>query len=414
MNRSPLPNYSAPGVYIQEVSGGSHPIQAVGTSTAGFVGTAPASKTASVSITTDNLKATVIDNWTQFQDSFFTKPTAANAAEDEWTNLAHAVYGFFLNGGRRCWVVDMGVDETAVQLEAALDVLATIDEIAIVAAPGFTDPLNATNNPGYYAVMQNHFAKHDLHDRVFIVDAPQELADAQTLSTYQPTAVATEQGFTTMYAPWILVADPQPGKDADGSTRLGQTVTVPPSGHVAGIWARTDATRGVHKAPANEVVNGALGLTHNISNQTQAALNNNNINAIRYFQDEGYLVWGARTVATNQEWKYLNVRRLFNMIEESIAESTRWVVFEPNDDLLWAAIRRDVGAFLTDLWRQGMLMGSTSQEAFFVKCDAENNPFDSIQKGRVIIDVGIAPVYTAEFVIFRISQYEAGVDVEVA
>ena len=414
MNRSQLPNYSAPGVYIQEVSGGSHPIQAVGTNTAGFVGTAPASKTASVSIATDNLKATVIDNWTQFRDSFFTKPTAANAAEDEWTNLAHAVYGFFLNGGRRCWVVDMGVDETAVQLEAALDVLATIDEIAIVAAPGFTDPPNATNNPGYYAVMQNHFAKHDLHDRVFIVDAPKEVADAQTLSTYQPTAVATEQGFTTMYAPWILVADPQPGKDADGSTRLGQTVTVPPSGHVAGIWARTDATRGVHKAPANEVVNGALGLTHNISNQTQAALNNNNINAIRYFQDEGYLVWGARTVATNPEWKYLNVRRLFNMIEESIAESTRWVVFEPNDDLLWAAIRRDVGAFLTDLWRQGMLMGSTSQEAFFVKCDAENNPFDSIQKGRVIIDVGIAPVYPAEFVIFRISQYEAGVDVEVA
>ncbi|MCB8979398.1 MAG: phage tail sheath family protein [Ardenticatenaceae bacterium] len=404
MNRSPLPNYSAPGVYIQEVSGGSRPIQAVGTSTAGFVGTAPASKTASVSIAADNLKATVIDNWTQFRDSFFTKPTADNAANHEWTNLAHAVYGFFLNGGHRCWVVDMGVAETAVQLEAALDVLATIDEIAIVAAPGFTDPPNATNNPGYYAVMQNHFAKHDLHDRVFIVDAPKEVADAQTLSTYQPTAVATEQGFTTMYAPWILVADPQPG----------QTVTVPPSGHVAGIWARSDATRGVHKAPANEVVNGALGLTHNISEQTQAALNRNNINAIRYLPDNGYLVWGSRTVATNQEWKYLNVRRLFNMIEKSIAESTRWVVFEPNDEQLWAAIRRDVSAFLTDFWRQGMLMGSTPQEAFFVKCDAENNLFDSIQKGRVIIDVGIAPVHPAEFVIFRISQYEAGVDVEVA
>lgn len=412
MNRSQLPNYSTPGVYVQEVSGGTRPIEAVGTSTAGFVGTAPASKTANVQLAAANLKATVIHNWTQFKDNFFTKPTAENAADDEWTYLAHAVYGFFLNGGRRCWVVDMGVAATAVQLEAALDVLATLDEIAIVAAPGFTDPPNAAKNPGYYAVMQNHFARHRLRDRVFIVDAPKEVADAQTLSSYVPTAVATEQGFTTMYAPWILVADPKPRKGADGVTKRSQTVTVPPSGHIAGIWVRSDATRGVHKAPANEVVNGALGLTHNISDQTQAALNTNNLNAIRYFPEAGYLVWGARTAATNQEWKYLNVRRLFNMVEESIAESTRWVVFEPNDELLWAAIRRDVGAFLTDLWRQGMLMGSTPQEAFFVKCDAENNSFANIQNGQVLIDVGIAPVYPAEFVIFRISHYEAGVDVE--
>ena len=412
--QSLLPNNFVPGVYIHEVTGSARPIVAADTNTAGFVGQAPASKTASKNIPATELTAAVIENWIQFKSQFFTKITKSNLEEDDWTYLAHAVHGFFLNGGRRCWVVDMGVEETAVQLEAALDKLATIDEIAILAAPGYVDPLNAKNNPGYYAVIQHHFAKNNLRDRVFIVDAPKEVADAATLSKYKPTAVETERGFTTIYAPWILVADPKPGKDADGFTKLGQTVTVPPSGHVAGIWARTDETHGVHKAPANEVVNGALGLTHNMSSQTQAILNNNAINGIRYFRDSGYLIWGARTVAKNPEWKYVNVRRLFNMIEESIAESTRWIVFEPNDAHLWTSIRRDVGAFLNDLWRQGMLMGTTPDQAFFVKCDAENNPFDSIRKGRVNIDVGIAPVYPAEFVIFRISQYEAGSDVEIA
>lgn len=412
--RSPIPSDIAPGVYIQEVAGGSRPIEAVGTSTAGFVGESPASKTGKTKISVDNLKAEVIDNWTQFKDKFFTKPTPTNSADDDWTDLAHAVYGFFLNGGRRCWVVDMGIDDASSHLDAALDVLATIDEIAILAAPGFADPLDATKSKGYYAVIQGHFGKNKLEDRVFIVDAPEEVADAKSLSTYQPAAVETDRGFTAMYAPWLLVADPKPGKDADGYTNLGKTIPVPPSGHVAGIWARNDATRGVHKAPANEIVNGALGLTHNMSSQTQATLNKNSINGIRYFRDSGYLVWGARTAAKNPEWQYVNVRRLFNMIEESIAESTRWIVFEPNDDLLWASIRRDVGAFLTDLWRQGMLMGTAPEQAFFVKCDAENNPFDSIRKGRVIIDIGIAPVFPAEFVIFRISQYEAGTDVEIA
>ena len=411
LRRSLPGNLDAPGVYIHEVSGGSRPIVAVGTSTAGFVGNAPASKRNSTTIAVDDLKAEVVDNWTQFKDLFFSKPAdPANPGDweaDDWTNLAHAAYGFFLNGGRRCWVVDMGDAETDAQLEAALDMLAAIDEIAIVAAPGFT-------SDEHYAKIQGHFQKNELQDRVFIVDAPADLNTAVALSSYDPANLRTARGFTSMYVPWLQVSDPKPGKDADGFTILGKTVNVPPSGHVAGIWARSDAMRGVHKAPANELVYGTLGLTHNMSSKTQATLNKNGVNAIRYFQDAGYLVWGARTLASDQEWQFLNVRRLFNMIEESIAESTRWIVFEPNDELLWASIRRDVSAFLMDLWRQGMLMGTTPEQAFFVKCDAENNPFDSIRKGRVIIDIGIAPVLPAEFVIFRISQYEAGTDVEIA
>ncbi|KAA3663578.1 MAG: phage tail sheath family protein [Chloroflexi bacterium] len=403
-SRHSLPgNIGTPGVYIHEVSGGSRPIEAVGSSTAGIVGVSPASAKSDADIQADALEAKVIDNWTQFKRDYF---SATKPEDDDWTNLAHAVYGFFLNGGSRCWIVDMGnKDNTENQLEAALNMLATVDEIAILAAPGFT-------GDAFYEKMATHV--ENMKDRVFIMDAPQDQDTAAKLSAYAPGKGATQRGFATMYAPWLQVADPKPGKDADGLAIVGSTVTVPPSGHVAGIWARNDATRGVHKAPANEIVQGALGLTHNMSSQTQHELNNKGINAIRYFRDSGFLVWGARTLATDQEWRYLNVRRLFNMIEESIAESTRWIVFEPNDELLWASIRRDVGAFLNDLWQQGMLMGTAPEQAFFVKCDAENNPPDSIRNGRVIIDIGVAPVLPAEFIIFRITQYEAGTDVEIS
>ena len=143
-------------------------------------------------------------------------------------------------------------------------------------------------------------------------------------------------------------------------------------------------------------------------------LNPVGINCIRSFPGRGIRVWGARTLSSDPAWRYLNVRRLFNMIEESIAESTRRIVFEPNDRPLWNAIRRDVNAFLLGFWRDGALMGATPEEAFYVKCDEENNPQSSIDQGRVVIEIGIAPVKPAEFVIFRVSQYEAGTEVEVS
>jgi uncharacterized protein len=184
---------------------------------------------------------------------------------------------------------------------------------------------------------------------------------------------------------------------------------VPPSGHVAGIWARTDGRRGVHKAPANEVVMGALGLTYRVTDAEQAELNPRGVNCIRFFAREGIRVWGARTLAaSSSEWRYLNVRRLFNMIEESIAESTRWIVFEPNDVTLWKSIRRDVSAFLTRLWRDGALMGTTPEEAFFVQCDSETNPPEVIDAGEVHTVIGVAPVKPAEFIVFRISQSAVG------
>lgn len=393
-------SYLAPGVYVEEVSSGARPIEAVGTSVAAFVGTAP-SQGARLH------EPVAINNWSEFLRNFSTPGS-------EGTPLAHGVYGFFQNGGARCYVVNTGTDPALsgdARGRKGLDVLEAIDEVAIVAAPGHADAAS-------YDALLSHCEK--LRDRVAILDGPGRVASIEQLTrvaTVRPTADEagpsetaglrarqSDGGYGAFYYPWITIQDPfGPGKIID----------VAPSGHVAGIYARTDALRGVHKAPANELIRGALGVAMRITHQEQEALNPGGVNCIRFFQNEGIRVWGARTVApSSSEWRYVNVRRLFNMIEESIARSTRWVVFEPNDMSLWKAIRRDVGAFLMLIWRQGALMGSTPEQAFFVKCDAETNPPEVIDAGQVVILVGIAPVKPAEFVIFRIGQAVEGVKVE--
>jgi phage tail sheath protein FI len=215
-------------------------------------------------------------------------------------------------------------------------------------------------------------------------------------------ARTSDSGFGAFYFPWLVVKDPLSPK---------KMATVPPSGHIAGIYARVDSTRGVHKAPANEPIRGALDLAYRVTREEQGELNINGVNCIRFFPGQGIRVWGARTLAeSSSEWKYINVRRLFNMIEESIARSTQWVVFEPNDETLWNSIKRDVSAFLTMLWRQGALKGTTPEEAFFVKCDEEINPSDVINAGIVVTVIGVAPVKPAEFVVFKIGQSEGGIE----
>lgn len=187
----------------------------------------------------------------------------------------------------------------------------------------------------------------------------------------------------------------------------------PPSGHLAGVWARTDALRGVHKAPANTPIAGVLDLERRISKSDQELLNPAGINCIRYFPGDGILVWGARTLAQEaSEFRYVSVRRLTNMIKESVLQGTRWAVFEPNHHPLWAALRRDVNAFLTTVWRDGALVGRTPQEAFFVKCDEETNPPDVRDAGMVVTVIGIAPVKPAEFVVFKLVQSTDTTEIE--
>jgi phage tail sheath protein FI len=234
-------------------------------------------------------------------------------------------------------------------------------------------------------------------DRMAILDAPANLIPQEILEWRMDTA-GYDSKFATLYWPWVKVHDP-----ASGTNKF-----VPPSGYMAGVWARSDDTRGVHKAPANEVVRGAISLQTQITKAEHDLLNPVGINCIRSFPGRGVRVWGARTLSSDASWRYLNVRRLFNYLEESILMGTQWVVFEPNDPALWSRIRRTLSAFLINEWRKGSLFGLTPDEAFYVKCDEETNPAESIDAGMVVCQIGVAPVKPAEFVIFQLSQFSGG------
>jgi phage tail sheath protein FI len=385
-----MPTYLTPGVYVEEMQTGARPIQPVGTSTAAFLGVASLADAHAG-------EAIAVNNWTQFQKLYVPKDGKA-------TPLVQAVYGFFVNGGSRCYVINLGTGGT---LAKGLRTLEQVDEVAIVAAPGYADPASHDALLGHCELMKDRVAvldgpeKVDSIDRFTVVGAAGE-TDADAPKGVRPRP--SDGGYGAVYWPWITV------KDAlDGET----LVTVPPSGHMAGIYARTDATRGVHKAPANEIIRGALNVGYRLTPQEQGVLNPVGVNCIRFFTGQGIRVWGARTVADgSSEWRYLNVRRVFNFMEKSIARSTNWIVFEPNDQFLWQAIRRDITSFLTVLWREGMLAGKTADEAFFVKCDSETNTPETIELGQVITLIGVAVVKPAEFIIFRIGQHAGGTSIE--
>jgi phage tail sheath protein FI len=238
-------------------------------------------------------------------------------------------------------------------------------------------------------------------DRVAIIDAPPGL-NAQQVKTWRVDGAGYDSKYATLYWPWIKVMNPL----------AGRAEFMPPSGHVAGIWARNDDTRGVHKAPANEVVRGVISLETQITKGEHDQLNPVAVNCIRSFPGQGIRIWGARTLSSDPEWRYLNVRRLFNFIEESILQGTNWVVFEPNDPKLWDSVKRTVTMFLRRVWRDGALFGRTPAEAFFVKCDEENNPPENRDAGILTVEIGVSPVKPAEFVVFRISQFAGGAGLE--
>jgi phage tail sheath protein FI len=522
--RSDMPTYLTPGVYVEEIPSQSKPIEGVGTSVAAFVGLAPGGP-----INTPMR----IANWTQFARLFGDPREPENGPFMEGAYLAHAVYGYFQNGGGLCWVVRVGDAADAPAAQAALpaaadpgveafralaldgaasavklelseeppapsdgakkdgegkgeptlsyrlvvsagsehevfeglslkkgrsyiatkvnatsklirieetggslpeaqrapkagtytlalptippakiepshfegDVarrqgmggLAAVDEITMVCMP---DLMTLSSNGGDAQLrdLQGKMIAHceNAGDRLAILDSPPSLLPQDVLDWRQNTA-GYDSKFATLYYPWLEVMDPL----------TNQPLLVPPSGHMAGVWARTDSTRGVHKAPANEVVLGVNGLGFQITQEEQGGLNRTGINCIRAFPGRGIRVWGARTLSSDPEWRYLNVRRLFNYISESIMEGTQWAVFEPNDERLWMKLKIAASNFLTRTWREGALFGATPEQAFFVKCDSETNPPDVIEAGQVITEIGISPVKPAEFVVFRISQYSA-------
>ena len=397
-------SYSHPGVYVEEVPGGSRSIQALGTSVPAFIGVAPdPSKRPQ--------EAVAINNWTEFLREFVSKDSPGTA-------LSNAVFGFFQNNGGRCYVVNVGAGGVVAGGgrggRKGVDLLEEIDEISMVACPGFWDAES-------YDALLTHCEKTRF--RVALLDAPPDVANMQLLTQVatgkavvptsdkdKPGAAPkgvkprkSDGGYGSFFFPHLVTRD---------ALDPAKTAIVPPSGHMAGIYARTDALRGVHKAPANEIVRGALDLTYHVTSEEQGLLNPQGVNCLRLFGTDGVRIWGSRTLAdAASEWRYTPVRRLFAMMERSIARGTQWVVFEPNSRPLWKAIERDITAFLTLLWRNGALMGDTPEQAFFVKCDEETNPPDVIDAGQVVTLVGCAPVKPAEFVIFRIGQTTHGAEV---
>jgi phage tail sheath protein FI len=386
-----MPQYLAPGVYVEEVPSAIKPIAGVGTSTAGFIGAVaddvampplpgradPADRYVVAAAGTPQL----VDSWDTFRTLF-------GDLQDGNRVLAHAVYGFFNNGGGRCWVTrvagsDKQFDKQAVD---ALEAFAAIDEIALLAIPGAT-------SDAVQSAMVDHCENPYLQDRFAILDGRR----TTTLTKAAIQGGLRDSSYGAIYYPWI---------DVGAVDAAGAPVFVPPSGHIAGVFARVDTERGVHKAPANEVIRGALGVETLVSKQGQAGLNPDDINVIRKF-DGNITIYGAHTLAgrENAEWRYVSSRRLFNFLRESIDEGTQWAVFEPNAPELWSKIRRNVGAFLSTVWADGALLGATPEQAFFVRCDETTNPAAVRELGQVVTEIGVALVKPAEFVVFRISQW---------
>jgi uncharacterized protein len=235
-------------------------------------------------------------------------------------------------------------------------------------------------------------------NRMVVLDTPHDCVKPQHVVNWLDNEFNRRSMFAALYYPWIKVANPR---------NAGKPILIPPSGHMMGVWSRTDETRGVYKAPANETPRGVIGLAYDCNFREQELLNPKGINCVRTFPNRGIKIWGARTLVEPEktEWRYISVRRLISYIEKSIELGTQWVVFEPNDQDLWARVRRTVSNFLERLWREGALFGASPEQAFYVKCDETLNTPDTMILGRLYVEVGVCPVRPAEFVIFRISQW---------
>ena len=256
------------------------------------------------------------------------------------------------------------------------------DVVSIMAVPGVTDPNVQLTLVAHCENLASRFA---------VLDVPREAKKVSDIIAHRDIF---DSSYAALYHPWLMVFDPLDKKN----------IMIPPSGAMMGIYGRSDNTRGVHKAPANEVVRACVGLDCQFNKGEQDILNPRGVNLIRAFAGLGIRVWGARTASSDPSWKYINVRRLFIFVEESIKANTGWAVFEPNDETLWVRVKRTISVFLTGLWRNGSLAGSTPDEAFYVNVGRETMSQDDIDNGRLICEIGIAPVKPAEFVIFRITQ----------
>ncbi len=358
-----MPENLVPGVYVGESNPGAHSITGVSTSTAAFLGIAKAGL----------FTPTLVTSFADYQSEF--------AADTGINYMWAAVRGFFENGGTRLYISRLHAEKHQ-DLAPALQALESVDA-SIICAPA------VSADPNVAATLIEHCEK--MRYRFAILDAPQSPAP-----TDGPPA-ALRSSFAAYYYPWVALPE-----CADHGP-----IRVPPSGHIAGIYARTDQQQGVWHAPAGMPVIGIVGLDNVITDVQGEALNSAGVNVLRNFAGKGSLVWGARTTSQDPEWKYVNIRRYLSYLEHSIEAGTQWVVFEPNGDQLWAQVRNAVSNFLFTQWSNGALQGLKPEDAFFVRCDRTTMTQNDIDNGRLIVEVGVAPLRPAEFVIFRIGQWTA-------
>ena len=349
-----------------------------------------------------------LDRWAQFDQMFRPAPGGY---------LRYAVRGFFENGGNLCFVLAVQAAEQAdARLAEALThpfkdggLLDGLEDIDLVCVPDAMLPAIAAERAvvcGIQSAVLKHCSR--MSDRFAILDAFPLEREAPDNDPAQADALVSDvllhwgalpREHGALYLPWIAVK-PFPAGVFD---RRRQEY-VPPCGHIAGIYARSDARVGVHKAPANEVVEDALNLSLAISDGEQAKLNEAGINCLRSFAGRGIRVWGARTLSGQPDWLYVNVRRLFLTLTRWLRQNMNDLVFETNNALLWEHVRRRIAAYCRDLFERGALMGSSPAQAFFVKCDAETNTLESRDAGLVVAEVGLAVVVPAEFIVVRITQ----------
>jgi hypothetical protein len=285
----------------------------------------------------------------------------------------------------------------ALDYDNALDLLGRIEDISIVAAPGHSAYGN--NFEGIQASLISHAERRRSY-RIAVLDTPAD----QTVSGALEVRSKIDSTYAALYYPWVVVANPL-ARPSDAT--VARELLLPPSGFVCGIYARTDVDRGVFKAPANEVVRGALRFETEVNFAEQEVLNPAGVNCLRFFPGRGQRVWGARTASSDPEWKYVNVRRYFLYLEHSIDHGTQWAVFEPNGERLWANVRETIASFLYNEWRSGALLGGSPKEAYFVRCDRSTMTQNDLDNGRLICLIGVAVLKPAEFVIFRIGQKTA-------
>jgi uncharacterized protein len=376
----------SPGVYVEEIGIGAKPIEGVMTSTTGMVGLTQKGPLN---------QPTLVTSFLEFKRLF---GGYLDISYGDYRYLPHAVEGFFQNGGKRVYInrvalIDgvisdetiIGKDSSEPNQRTGLWTFNGIEEIKILAIPNGTS-----------LKIHNAMIKHceNLKNRFAVLDPKK----CSSLDEIRNQRILYSSSYAALYYPWVKIRHPD----------TGEILSIPPSGHICGIYARTDLQRGVYKAPANEVIEGVLGPEQQINKAQQDMLNPLGVNCLLEFSGRGFRVWGARTTLNDPLWKYINLRRLFLYLEESIKKGTQWVVFEPNNEKLWAKVIQTVSQFLTTLWKDGALMGTTPKEAFFVKCDLSTMTQGDIDNGRLIMLIGVAPIKQAEFVVFRVSQWQGG------